>query len=182
MRSRRRGFSLIELLAVMSVFSVTLTTIVMTLHGLQKSGDRLRASMDIGIQQGRFAHQLRTDAHAAQAFVTRPADNAEAPSTILQLTLPDQKIVEYRLRADGIERLLRSGDTVQQRESYRVLPVPQQGWMVVAGGAQPLVTVCLQGQSGGASTTHPSLPPWRVDAVLGLLSAEKTTTTGESVP
>ena len=39
MRSIRRGFTLVEMLAVMAVFSVTLSTIVLTLHALQKAGE-----------------------------------------------------------------------------------------------------------------------------------------------
>jgi prepilin-type N-terminal cleavage/methylation domain-containing protein len=182
MRSLRRGHSLIELLAVLAVFSVTLSTIVLTLHALQKTGDHVRANMDIGIQEGRFAHQFRTDAHATRAFVASPADSADASSTVLQLTLPDQQIVEYRLQANRIERLVRSGDAVQQRESYRVRPVLQQGWAIVTSGSQPLVTVYLQRQLEGIPDTYHSLPPWRVDAVLGLWSPEDITTAGESVP
>ena len=140
---------------------------------LQKTGHHVRANMDIGIQQGRFAHQFRTDAHATQAFAASPSDNADAASTVLQLTLPDQQIVEYRLQADRIERLVRSGDTVRQRESYRVRPVLPKGWTIVTSGSQPLVTVYLQRQLAGIPDTYHSLPPWRVDAVLGLLSPEK---------
>ena len=180
MRSLRRGFTLIELLAVMAVFSVTLTTIVVTLHGLQRAGDRARINMGIGIQQGRFAHQLRTDAHLAQAYTTQPADNTDGSSTVLLLTLPDQRIVEYHLRTDYIERLVRSGDTVQQRESYRVPPLLQRGWTIATGGSQPLVTVYLQRQLVGVPIDNHRVLPWRVDAVLGLLSPGKVTPKSES--
>lgn len=182
MRSLRKGYSLVELLAVLSVFSVALTTIVLTLHGLQKSGDRVRANLDVGVQQGRFVHQLRTDAHAAQALVTSPSDNGAVVPTVLQLTLPDQQTIEYRLHADQIERLVRTGDMLQHRESYRVVPIVAQGWTTVTDGVRPLITVHLQRSMAGLTTVHQNLPSWRVDAVLGLLSPEDTRPTAESMP
>ena len=105
MRSIRRGFTLVEMLAVMAVFSVTMSVIILTLHALQKAGDRAHANMSAGVELDRFATQLRTDAHAARTFTLSPTEPANSAASVLTLTLPDQQIVEYQLTADQIQRL-----------------------------------------------------------------------------
>ncbi len=185
MRSRRGGYSLIELLAVLAVFSVTFATIVLTLHGLQRGADRAHTGLGNGTQQIRFARQLRADAHLAQAFVTSPAADTGHPDAVLQLTLRDEQhheqIVEYSLRANCIERLVRRADAVQQRESYQVCPAAPHSWSIVASGSRPLVTICLQQPLASAprAASH-DVPPLRVDAVLGLLPSSTIKPIAES--
>jgi len=178
MRSRR-GYSLIELLAAVAGFSVTFATIVQTLHGLQRGADRAHTGLGNGTQQIRFARQLRADAHLAQVFVTSPAPDTGHPDAVLRLTLldeqRDEQIVEYSLRANCIERLVRRADAVRQRESYQVCPAAPHSWSIVASGSRPLVTICLQQPLASAprAASH-DVPPLRVDAVLGLLPSSST--------
>ena len=172
------------MLAVMSVFSLTLTAIIVSRSTGCRSRGRLRAPpVHSGVQQGRFAHQLRTDAHAAQSAVTRRPALVTLPPAVLQLTLPDQQTIEYRLHADRIERLVRNGDTLQHRESYRVVPVVPQGWTdghdrcATAGHRLPATTARQPARAFRAD-----VPPWRVDAALGLVNSENIKPTAESVP
>jgi len=177
MRTSRKGFTLVELLAVISVFTVSLATIVLTLYGLRQSSERVQAHLQAGVQQTRFVHQLRLDAHDAIAPVAPPTAN-----TVLQLVLPEDQQIEYSLHADRIERLVRSGDTVLQRESYRVTPDVQQGWTTVTTGARPLVAVYLQRPAIGRSQVHPNALPWRIEAAVGLLSSDNSKPSAESTP
>jgi prepilin-type N-terminal cleavage/methylation domain-containing protein len=173
MRSIRRGFTLVEMLAVMTVFSVTMSVIILTLHALQKAGDRAHANVSAGVELDRFATQLRADAHAARTFTLSPTEPAHSAASVLTLTLPDQQIVEYQLTSDQIQRLVRSGDVDQHRESYRVRPVLGKGWAVnvIKDPSAPLITINLQpAQSRG---NHPrGLAPLNVNAAVGLISPE----------
>ena len=102
MRSLRKGYSLIELLAVMSVFSVTLThhradaawaaevrrPTCARQHGHRHPTGTIRAPIAYGCPCGTGVR------HAVPPTMPTP------PPTVLQLTLPDQQIVEYRLQTD----------------------------------------------------------------------------------
>jgi prepilin-type N-terminal cleavage/methylation domain-containing protein len=171
MRSIRRGFTLVEMLAVMAVFSVTMSVIILTLHALQKAGDRAHANVSAGVELDRFATQLRADAHAARTCTLSPTEPAQSAASVLTLTLPDQQIVEYQLTSDQIQRLVRSGDVDQHHESYHVRPVLEKGWTVNANSSAPLLTINLQpAQSHG---NHPrGLAPLNVNAAVGLISPE----------
>jgi type II secretory pathway component PulJ len=162
---------LIEMLAVMAVFSVTLSVIILTLHALQKAGDRAHANVSAGVELDRFATQLRADAHAARTFALSPTEPAQSAASVLTLTLPDQQIVEYQLTSDQIQRRVRSGDVDQHHESYRLLPVLEKGWTLNANSFAPLITINLQpAQSRG---NHPrGLAPLNVHAAVGLISPE----------
>jgi len=169
MRSIRRGFTLVEMLAVMAVFSVTLSTIVLTLHALQKAGDRAHSNVSAGVELDRFTAQFRTDAHAARTFTVSPTEPANSAAHVLALTLPNEQIVEYQLSADQILRRVRSGDVDQHRESYRVQPLLEQGWTVTANTSSPLVTINLQPAKDRGN--HPrGLAPLSVHAAVGLTS------------
>ncbi|MHB8969848.1 MAG: prepilin-type N-terminal cleavage/methylation domain-containing protein [Pirellulaceae bacterium] len=171
MRSIRKGFTLVEMLAVMAVFSVTLSTIVLTLHALQKTGDRAHANISAGVELDRFATQFRSDAHAARTFTVSPTEPPNSEAHVLALTLPNEQIIEYQLSADQILRRVRAGDVDQHRESYRVRPVLERGWTVTANASAPLVTINLQpAQDRG---NHPrGLAPLSVQAAVGLTSPQ----------
>lgn len=169
MKSARRGFTLVELLAAMAVFSVTLGTAALTLHALLQSGARARDRMDAGVQLTRFAGQLRADAHGAVAATAEAGQGADS-AVVLRLTLPGEQRVEYRLGTDGIERVGWSGTGVAEREFYRVPPQVERGWQVDAAGPTSLVSVDLATwRDVSPRDQHPSAPP-RVEAAVGLIT------------
>ncbi|MHB0956957.1 MAG: PulJ/GspJ family protein [Pirellulaceae bacterium] len=191
MRSIRRAFTLVELLAVMAIFSVTMSIIALTLHGLQRAGDRVQASVGAGIELDRFAMQLREDTHAAREFALsapEPADSAaevsaaevvepqsaSSSASTLTLTLPGQQIVEYRLSSDRIQRRVNTGDVDLHRESYRLRPVLEKGWTLAADTSGPLITVHLHLASGPGNHPDP-LAPLSVQCAVGLASPESET-------
>ena len=173
MRSIRRGYTLVEMLAVMAIFSVTMSVIILTLHALQKAGDRAHANVTAGVELDRFVTQLRADAHAARTFALSPTEPAQSAASVLTLTLPDQQIVAYELTSDRIQRLVRSGDVVQHHESYRVRPVLEKGWTVnvIKNPSAPLISINLQPSRSRGN--HPrGLAPLNVHAAVGLISPE----------
>jgi prepilin-type N-terminal cleavage/methylation domain-containing protein len=170
MKSPQRGFTLVELLAVLAVFSVTLGTAVMTLHALLLSGARARDSMDASIQLTRFAAQLRTDTHTAVAITAVPTENAGGNPVVLHVQLPKEQLVEYRLHADGIQRVVRSGTSDVRLEFYRLRPLVERGWQIAPVGSSTVASVCLRPLCNGGRRDDHALPPLRVDAAVRMIT------------
>ncbi len=168
MKAPRRGFTLVELMAVLTVFSVVLGGSVMALQALLQSGARARASTDASIQLARFAIQLRADAHSALAVVVTPAQHADRSRAMLQLQLPSQRWVEYRLQPDGIQRLVRSGARQEHNEFYRLRPLIERGWQVDSVGASSVASVWLLLPLCGGRRDEHAPSPLRVAAAVGI--------------
>lgn len=167
MTRRRSGFTLVELLAVLAVFSVAMGLIVLSIVALQKAGNRVQSGITANAEWDRFVHQFRTDAHTARAYaLSQSTPEIEHPDT-LSLTLADGTTIEYRLAHDLIQRRVRAGEVVQHRESYGIAPVTNPGWQISRSEPVPLVGVSarlLALQSGHAAETRPQ----RVESAIGL--------------
>jgi prepilin-type N-terminal cleavage/methylation domain-containing protein len=112
MRRRRRGFTLIELLVVISGVAVTLGVCVGVIHSLLKLDRAARAHLAETTAVGRLGHQFRQD--------VRASDRANPGPDRLELSLPDERKVEYEARPGALSRIERRGDEVVRRETYRV--------------------------------------------------------------
>lgn len=169
MKSTQRGFTLVELLAVLAVFSATLGMAVVTLQALLHSGAHARDSMDASMQLTRFAMQLRTDTHRAEAVTAEPDERAGSPM-VLRLQLPHEQVVEYRIQPDGIGRVARSGGRADQIEFYRLSPRVDRGWQVVSVGVTSLVSVEVFASRDSSARDRRAAGPMRVDAAVGLVT------------
>ncbi|MCU0958749.1 MAG: prepilin-type N-terminal cleavage/methylation domain-containing protein [Pirellulaceae bacterium] len=181
MKSPQRGFTLVELLAVLAVFSVVLGTAVMTLQALLQSGAHARDSMDASIQLTRFTTQLRADTHSALA-VTAAADEHAGSPVVLRVQLPQEQLVEYRIQPDGIGRVARSGGSEDRSEFYRLSPQVERGWQVVPAGASSLVSVELRAGRDGGARDRRAATPLRVDAAVGLLTQAHRSSSNHVAP
>ena len=167
MKRRRAGFTLVELLAVLAVFSVAMSLIVLSIVALQKAGNRVQSGITANAEWDRFVHQFRTDAHTARAYALSQSTPEVEHTDTLTLTLADATTIEYRLTPDLIQRRVRSGEVVQHRESYGIAPVTNPGWQLSRAEPKPLVGVSarlLALQSGNAAETRPQ----RVESAIGL--------------
>jgi prepilin-type N-terminal cleavage/methylation domain-containing protein len=164
--TRRRGISLVEVMVATAVSGVVLSLVAVCLHGLYRAEHRARQFTSCRASIARLSLQLRTDAHATgHAARSQPTPDAEAT---LVLTLEGGRQIEYRYRAELVERLVtRDGQTVQ-REAYR-LPGTQVAWQVADDGARPLVTAVLATlPEPGVRGVEPSARE-RIEAVVGAL-------------
>jgi prepilin-type N-terminal cleavage/methylation domain-containing protein len=121
--TQRKGFTLIEMLVVLSLLAVILPmaggTVFFLLRAQSQSADDLRDSMALS----QLSHAFRSDVHAA-----RRARTAEGPAVDggIVLELDPTRTIEYQAEPNGfVRRTVRRGKVVERREQFRV------------GGARP---------------------------------------------
>ena len=172
-RRARKGFTLIEVLAVLTVFSVTFGTVMFTLHAMFRANVALRDRIEYGVQIERLASQLRLDAHEATAATTTGAENADRKGTVLELSFGDRRLIRYVLRPETVERLISVEDVVQHRESYRLRPVLEKGWDIDINRATPLVSVPIKQQPGVGDGQHHALESIHIRAAVRINRAAR---------
>jgi hypothetical protein len=116
---RRRGISLIELLAVLSGCSVVLGQTASLLHQTMRAQSHTRDFFDVERNAQRLARQFRSDVHAAAADSIDDVD-AEGASAgeLLRLQLPDGQTIAYQRAAEKIIRVASQADGPTAREEY----------------------------------------------------------------
>jgi len=107
----RRGYSLIEMLTVMSCMAVALTLTAGLLHQLLRVDRSERARVVAASSLERLAHDLRRDAHAT----TKPVERLDSR---LVLHLDEDRSVEYLVRETDILRTVRQGEKTKGFEIY----------------------------------------------------------------
>ena len=114
----RRGYSLIEMIVVMTV-GATMLGIAVTLLGALMQAERAgRAHIGQNGIFNRLADQFRRDVHAADGLVV-VVEN-DAGESAWRLNLGDGRSVWYVAGRDEIVREERKGRTVLRQESYRL--------------------------------------------------------------
>lgn len=114
---RRPGFTLVELLVVMTIFLFLLSSVALSLGTLFRAQGNLQDELVEANAMSRLREQFRADAHrATTATVTN--DNE---ATTLQLTLPDATSVSYRLQSQQIVRTAHEGESVLHRDVFKLL-------------------------------------------------------------
>ncbi len=112
MTRSRRGKSLIEMLIIISILSVVLSTTAATLIALFKTDRQIRRDTAHLTTLARLSSRFRTDAHAAQSCVV---DQACA------LTRADGRVVRYAQEGHKLHRQVLRGEAVEHRDAF-VLP------------------------------------------------------------
>lgn len=108
---RRRGVSLIEMLAVITTMSVVGTLSVTTMFFMLRAEGGGAKSLFAGVAYSRLSHDFRRDVHAAIA--ANPIGDGSVPPRQLDLLQPDEQTVSYTIRADRIVRTVhRNGKRV----------------------------------------------------------------------
>ena len=147
-RHPRRGMSLLELLAAMTVASAVTATAAGLVH--RSFAFESRSRQVLGDEQTalRLASQFRADVHAARAVQPEPA--AAAGQVLVVLDGRAGRIT-YRPTGTGLERVVGPADGGFAREDYRFSrPVR---WTADRGGG----LVSLRGRAEGAATRLPRL-------------------------
>ena len=116
--TRRRGFSLVELLVVMTGVAAALGLCIGLIHMLTRLDRASRAHLAETSALARLADQFRADVRASDAdqFKTLEKSSVEG----LDLALGGDRAVRDNARAGGVERIERRGDAVERRETYRL--------------------------------------------------------------
>ncbi len=156
---RRRGTTLIEMLALITVLSILLGLCGGMIHLLMKLDRSGRVASDEAADLARLARDFRSDVHASTpAGPTTPAPDR------LDLTL-DGRTVEYQVRPGDVLRTLRDGDKIRRRETYRRPARASVRFALATDGTPPMASIVVDREGGGKDgSLYRDL---RIDAVIG---------------
>jgi prepilin-type N-terminal cleavage/methylation domain-containing protein len=115
----RRGYTLIEMIVVMSAMAVILGMCVGLIQALLKLDRIGRAHLAEVTARGRLARQFRQDVRAASR--AEPVRDRDGRAAALRLDRPDGPSVEYRAGPGRLDRDERpEGDAPARRETFRL--------------------------------------------------------------
>jgi len=158
MMKRRAGYSLIELVVVMTVGAMMLGVAVGLLAMLLRTECAARDHLYHCTVLGRLADQFRRDAHAANA------GNVDGPQR-MQLELALNRTVTYHRRPGRIVRVEQVGQTAERRESFALPPAATASFEVHIDTTPTIASLAIT-RTTGESGQLPSAT-LRIDAVLG---------------
>lgn len=171
-RPRRTGFTLVEMLGIITLASVVITITAAFLVALFRGDSAGRMAMVRQHVVARLAEQFRADAHAAAAFSLleepQAAEN-HPPAYRWQFTLPGHCTVEYCQQHDSVLRVERCEQGIERQESYRLGPelvasAAEQPIEPAEHAAATLVVLKIDRRDGTSQAAMPSL---RIEALLG---------------
>jgi len=136
--TKRTGFTLIEVLVVVSLLAVILPmaggTIFFLLRAQSQSAEGLREEMALS----QFSHTFHSDSHAARSVRSTgpvPAQNK------MMFDIGNSRTIEYLAEPNGlVRRTVRRADTVERREQFRV-GVASARFEIFDQGKEAAVTV-----------------------------------------
>jgi prepilin-type N-terminal cleavage/methylation domain-containing protein len=165
---QRRGFTLVEVLVVITVSSVIMGIAVTLLYGLLLTQRTARDHLHRCHELDRLAEQFRRDVHLATTH------NGADLTAGWQCHLPADRTVTYRAEPGGLVRVEHQGQVVRQRESFALPPNSVASIEVTnsrkdgRGPAIASLLVTPAGDNPGTSAQGPpAARPVRIDAVLG---------------
>ena len=120
MNRSRRGYSLVQVVAVMSIGTVVLGISVTVLHSLFRMSHALQQQVESDAALERFARRLRLDSQRAADFSIAPTPAAEGTTvTALELTIAPQERIVYRANEGEVVREQWLGGEAIHRDSFR---------------------------------------------------------------
>jgi prepilin-type N-terminal cleavage/methylation domain-containing protein len=162
-----RGFSLLELLSVISLLGVVLAIASTLLGSAMRLQSRANDRANFQRTVAQFSQRFRSDAHGAVS-VDEKKDGLQS----IVLTCKGKRVVVYVAHPNSIERRVESDGTVKHREQFLLPESKSQFSIREDGGAAspgPMVTVDIR-----SSRPHPVTAPTTVmpiEAVVGLHEA-----------
>ncbi len=132
----RGGFTLVEMLVVMTIFVLLLASVALAIGSLFRAQGSLQDELVQANAISRLGAQLRADAHQALS-----AEVAEVDALItVQLELPAETTVNYVTQPQRIIRTVSHDGTVVHREVFKLLEGTTAGWEV-SGDSPSFVTL-----------------------------------------
>ncbi|NLX97823.1 MAG: hypothetical protein GXY83_16795 [Rhodopirellula sp.] len=170
----RRGYSLIETLAAMTLVTTTFTAVAVSLHQMYRSTRSVQDELSMELELGRFAIQFRADAHQALSVEMEDSVKTKTDSQTLSLVLPDERTVHYVLQPRRIDRTVRRGAEARHRETYRLPRWFAPRWQLEPERPPAIVSLLLAPRP--AVSGSPPVVAVRVDAAVGLLRSQSRLT------
>ncbi len=158
--ARRRGFTLIEMVAVITILGTLLGLCAGTIHLLMRLDRSGRAASEEAADLARLARDFLGDAHAAP-----PTDPAGRSPDRMTLDLGDGRTVEYQVRPGDLLRTAREGDKVRRREVYRRPSRTSARLDVTPDGPRSIAALILDRPADGPDGSL--YRDYRIEAELG---------------
>jgi prepilin-type N-terminal cleavage/methylation domain-containing protein len=171
--TKRGGFTLVELLVVISVLAIILPmaggTVFFLLRAQSQSAETLRDAMAIT----QLSHTFRSDVHVARA-ARMPADAAGCV-----LELDESHRIVYHAESNGfVSRTVRRGEAVERREQFRV-GAARPSFALSEAGREVAVTIAPRTRSSApADDATTSRAGIRIAAMVGRNSSVGPPTPG----
>ncbi len=121
----RRGFTLVEMLVVVTVFAFLLASVALAIGTLFRAQGELQNELAQAGTASRLAAQLRADAHLASAAEVVQ----EGDTTNVRLTFSDAAI-NYATHPRRIIRTVTQGETETHREVFSLLEGTTTRWEI----------------------------------------------------
>jgi prepilin-type N-terminal cleavage/methylation domain-containing protein len=159
----RRGFTLIEMLAVMTVASVIFTVLGTSIFALHRTQSRVQSDAHTAATLAELARRLRMDAHAATT-VSSEGDNA-----VVLESEGDRRIVyDFDSGRNWIQRRVMEDDEVVHRDAFVLPRGAEVVWTTPGEGEPPLVAVVIARPQGRQKAAEHLPRRTRIEAVVGL--------------
>jgi prepilin-type N-terminal cleavage/methylation domain-containing protein len=166
MKFRQHGYTLVELLMVVSLTSIALATVGVMLHGVFRTQRSMIDHTQFIEHLSRLAEQFRTDVHRAPSV--------EQTGRSCNVAMPNGTRIEYRIDTDGVSRTVRTGNQVLQRDTH-FLPTEFTGtWKLdsTGTGSKPIASLLIALVSRDKPESSSDEKQFRIDAVVGLTPQE----------
>jgi prepilin-type N-terminal cleavage/methylation domain-containing protein len=173
MKFRQQGYTLIELLMVVSLTSIALATVGVMLHGVFRAQRSMSDHTQFIEHFSRLAEQFRNDVHRSPSV--------EPTGRSCNFATPEGTQIEYRIDTDGVSRIVRTGNQVLQRDTH-FLPTEFTGtWKLdsTGTGSKPIASLLIALLPRDKPEPSSDEKQFRIDAVVGLTPQEIRVAEGE---
>jgi prepilin-type N-terminal cleavage/methylation domain-containing protein len=169
-RTARRGFTLIEILVVITLTSTILGGIAVLLHGVwrtERSVSDHRTQMTVLFH---VAELFRADTNAGE--LTAPAPEPGGPAVDqVALAYPNERILEYRAADAQIERIVRIRGAITHRDTFKLAANSSASWRLGAAEPRRLIMQIIRRPPDALADSSETKPEeaeraWRVEATL----------------
>lgn len=165
LRARRaRGISLIELLAVVAITGILISSIGICLHGLYRADRRTRDAISGRSAISRAGILFREDAHASTSVRLR--DQSAGVPLALVFIQPEGRSIEYHFGDQRITRTVRQADNVAHRDAFRLPDGGRVEWLIDESPTAIASAVIVHPPEPGVADSD--VWPEQIDAAIGL--------------
>ncbi|MCY2992488.1 MAG: type II secretion system protein [Planctomycetota bacterium] len=163
---RRRGFSLVELMIVMTIASVSIGLVGVCLQGLYRAEQRTRQQMTQRAALTQLGLRFRSDSHEA-ARVDRAEQAKPGGTGGLVLTVRDGRTITYHADGGQVERTVQRGGQVVHHDAFR-LPGVRVAWVLETAGDRTFAAAVILHTPEPGVTTGETVYEERLEACVGL--------------
>ena len=165
--NRQPGFTLIEILIVIGLSSMVITTVALTLHLLQRMTYQIRSELPHSAAMMRLALRLRADAHDAMQFSTSSNSNG---GDVARFTQFDEITIVYEAQSSNVVRRVFRNEQQIRQELFRMPEGTELGWSTDKD-PPTVVTLLLKRDIGRIPHATDATHVDRIDAALGITAA-----------